>query len=97
MTTREWTEDWSVNEGVVSVPVLSIEALNDNVAGTYNSKISEPMRSFCRRLTEVSIHAGHWVAQEKPEETNASIAKWIATVLPDAWPFHQKNPLRKNV
>lgn len=94
---REWTEDWSINEGVVSVPVLFIGALNDNVVGTYNSQICEPMRSYCRKLTEVSIVAGHWVSLEAWQETNAAIAKWLATTLPTAWPFDKKNPLKPNV
>ncbi len=94
---HEWTEDWSVNEGVVSVPVLFVEALHDNVVGTYNSTICEPMRSYCRKLTEVSIPAGHWVSLEAPQETNAAIAKWVATTLPGAWPYDKKNPLKPNV
>lgn len=93
----EWCEEWSINEGVVSLPVLFIEASNDDVAGTYNSSICEPMRSYCRRLTEVSIEAGHWVALEKPLETNAAIAKWMATVLPTgAWPYDKRNPFKSN-
>ncbi|OAP54371.1 hypothetical protein AYL99_11472 [Fonsecaea erecta] len=94
-----WCEDWSVNEGVVSVPVLFIEARNDPVAGTYNSKLCEPMNSFCRKLTTVSINAGHWVALEAPQETNAAIVRWIARELPEerAWPWGKKNPLKKNV
>ncbi|KIX95444.1 uncharacterized protein Z520_08961 [Fonsecaea multimorphosa CBS 102226] len=94
----QWCEDWSVNEGVVSVPVLFIEALNDAVAGTYNSKICEPMKNFCRKLTTVNVDAGHWVALEAPQETNAAILRWIARELPEerAWPWGKKNPLKKN-
>ncbi|OQV08065.1 hypothetical protein CLAIMM_12390 [Cladophialophora immunda] len=94
----QWCEDWSVNEGVVSVPVLFVEALNDAVAGTYNSKICEPMKSFCRKLTTVSIDAGHWVALEAPQETNVAILRWIARELPEerAWPWGKRNPLKKN-
>ncbi|KIX05030.1 uncharacterized protein Z518_05902 [Rhinocladiella mackenziei CBS 650.93] len=93
----EWAEDWSVNEGVVSVPTLFIEALNDSVAGTYNSRTAEPMRNFCRKHMEVSIDAGHWVAQEAPQQTNAAIARWIATNLPSAWPWDKEIPLKPNV
>ncbi|OAG42291.1 hypothetical protein AYO21_03459 [Fonsecaea monophora] len=94
----QWCEDWSVNEGVVSVPVLFVEALNDAVVGTHNSTICDPMKSYCRRLTTVSIGAGHWVALEAPQETNAAILRWIACELPEerAWPWGKKNPLKKN-
>jgi soluble epoxide hydrolase / lipid-phosphate phosphatase len=95
---KQWTEDWAVNEGVVSVPVLFIECLHDRVAGTFNTKIMDPMKSYCRKLTTVSISAGHWVALERPEEANAAVARWMAVSLPEGrgWPFGRKNPLRKN-
>jgi soluble epoxide hydrolase/lipid-phosphate phosphatase len=93
---RQWTEDWSINEGVVSVPTLFIEALYDPLAGTYNSRLKEPMQSFCRRLTEVSIEAGPWLPLEAPEQVNAALARWIATVLPSAWPYARKTPLKRD-
>lgn len=93
----EWAEDWSVNEGVVSVPTLFIEALQDHVVGTYNSEIKTPMKNFCRRHTEVSIEAGHWVALEAPEQVNAAIARWILSAVPAAWPYDKKTPLKPNV
>ncbi|KIW91327.1 uncharacterized protein Z519_08223 [Cladophialophora bantiana CBS 173.52] len=94
----QWCEDWSINEGVISVPVLFVETLNDPVAGTYNSTICEPMKNYCRKLTTVSISAGQWVALEAPRETNAAILRWIARELPEdrAWPGGKKNPLKKN-
>ncbi|GKT51045.1 bifunctional epoxide hydrolase 2 [Colletotrichum spaethianum] len=54
--------------------------------------LSEPMRELCEDLTEVSIEAGHWVALEKPEETNAAIVRWIATKLPTYFPGYWKAP-----
>jgi len=41
--------------------------------------LAEPMRTYCRNLTEETIRAGHWVAQEKPAEVNAALVKWLAT------------------
>ncbi|EXJ58572.1 hypothetical protein A1O7_05999 [Cladophialophora yegresii CBS 114405] len=96
----KWCEDWSVNDGVVSVPVLFIECLNDVVAGTYNSpRMKEPMEAYCRKLTTVGIDAGHLVALEKPHETNAAILRWVAREIPEerGWPYGKKNPLKKNV
>ncbi|ETI22465.1 hypothetical protein G647_06540 [Cladophialophora carrionii CBS 160.54] len=96
----KWCEDWSVNDGVVSVPVLFVECLADVVAGTYNnSRLKDPMEAYCRKLTTVAIDAGHWVALEKPQETNAAILRWIAREIPEerGWPYGKKNPLKKNV
>ncbi|KAJ9607704.1 hypothetical protein H2200_007782 [Cladophialophora chaetospira] len=92
----KWCEDWSINEGLVNVPCLFVECLNDTVVATHNTKIMDPMKAYCRKLTTVSIDAGHWVALEKPEETNAAILRWIARELPEgrAWPFGKKNPLK---
>ncbi|KAK5223356.1 hypothetical protein LTR47_010203 [Exophiala xenobiotica] len=92
---KVWAEDWSVNEGVVSVPTLFVEASQDHVVGSYNSTIREPMESFCRRHTNVSIEAGHWVALERPEQTNAAIARWILTAIPRAWPYEKATPLKE--
>lgn len=90
-TNREWGQKSSINDGIVAVPTLFIEALRDNICGTYNSRLSEPMRAFCSKLTEVSIDAGHWVALEAPEQTNAAIVNWLATTLPESWPFYKQN------
>lgn len=84
----QYTEDWQINEGVVNIPVLFIGATYDSVAMTAEkTKLSEPMRNFCRKYTQVNIAGGHWIAQEKPNEVNAAIVKWIATTLPaSVWP-----------
>jgi hypothetical protein len=44
------------------------------------------MRRDCADLTEVVVPAGHWVAQKRPAEVNAALAKWLATKAPDVWP-----------
>lgn len=40
------------------------------------------MRKKVPDLTEVLIKAGHWVAWEKPEETNAAIVSWLEKKVP---------------
>ena len=50
------------------------------------SPLAEPMRADCRDLTEVVVKSGHWMAQERPIEVNAALAKWLAIKVPDAWP-----------
>lgn len=90
-----YTEDWSVNEGIISVPVLFVEASYDWVCDCQDSRLAEPMRSYCRNLTEVTIAAGHWVAQEKAEQVNAALVKWIASALPASiWPYNSISPLK---
>jgi hypothetical protein len=37
------------------------------------------MRAHCSNLTEVTIPSGQWMAQEKPVEVNAALAKWISS------------------
>ena len=47
--------------------------------------LAEPMRGDCADLTEVVVKSGHWMAQEKPVDVNAALARWLATKLPDYW------------
>lgn len=78
--------------GRLRFPVLFVEARWDGVCDTALSRLSEPMRELCDDLTEVSLDTGHWVAQQKPEETNAAIVRWIATKLPTYFPGYWKAP-----
>lgn len=73
-------------------PVLFIEARWDGVCDTALSRLSEPMRELCDDLTEVSIDSGHWVPQQKPEQTSAAIVRWIATKLPTYFPGYWQTP-----
>ncbi|KAG0649606.1 Bifunctional epoxide hydrolase 2 [Hyphodiscus hymeniophilus] len=82
---KEYSER-SLNGGVLDIPTLFIEAKFDGVCETSMSTLSDSMRRYCRDLTQVSIEAGHWVALERPQETNAAIARWLMTTLPTSWP-----------
>jgi pimeloyl-ACP methyl ester carboxylesterase len=44
------------------------------------------MRRECPHLSEVVIRSGHWMAQERPIEVNAALARWLATAVPGVWP-----------
>lgn len=72
----------STNGGVLTIPTLFIEARYDRVLSTSISRLSEPMRSYCRNLTEFSIEARHWIALERRQEVNAAIARWLVSTLP---------------
>jgi soluble epoxide hydrolase / lipid-phosphate phosphatase len=82
----------SANGGVLSFPVLFIDAKYDSLCSTSLDRLNEAMRKYCRDLTETSIEAGHWVALEKPRETNAVIARWLATKVETYWPGYFNRP-----
>ena len=67
-------------------PVLFLHGDYDYTCETVVSRLAEPMQQDCSNLSEVIIQSGHWMAQEKPVEVNAAIAKWLATALPAIWP-----------
>jgi pimeloyl-ACP methyl ester carboxylesterase len=71
--------------GRLSLPVLFLHGAYDYTCETMDSRLAEPMRAACSDLTEIVIKSGHWMAQEKPLEVNAALAKWLATKLPSAW------------
>lgn len=70
----------------LAMPVLFLHAAYDYVCATVDSRFPEPMRAHCADLTEAVVESGHWMAQEKPAEVNAALAKWLAARLPGLWP-----------
>jgi pimeloyl-ACP methyl ester carboxylesterase len=74
------------NGGYLDMPVLFLNARYDNVCECTHSRLPQPMRTYCRNLTEETIHSGHWLAQEKPAEVNSALVKWLATKVPEVWP-----------
>lgn len=74
------------NGGVLEYPVLFVETKYDSVCDTALSRLAEPMRGYCKDLTEVSLECGHWATLEKPRELSAALVKWIATKLPEYYP-----------
>jgi pimeloyl-ACP methyl ester carboxylesterase len=69
----------------LTMPVLFAHAAYDYICETLDSRLSVPMRELCDDLTEVTVASGHWMAQEKPAEVNAALAKWLSARLP-LWP-----------
>jgi len=72
--------NWRLN-----MPVLFLHAAYDYICETIVSRLAEPMRAHCDNLTEVTIPSGHWMAQEKPVEVNAALAKWLGAQFPALW------------
>jgi pimeloyl-ACP methyl ester carboxylesterase len=73
------------NGGKLSMPVLFLHGAYDTTCETMTSRLPEPMRRDCSDLTEVVVRSGHWMAQEKPVDVNAALAKWLAAKLPGYW------------
>lgn len=76
----------AANGGVLELPVLFLGARYDYVCETVESRLAEPMRAYCRDLTEAVVDSGHWMAQERPAEVNAALLRWLATSVADWWP-----------
>ena len=58
----------AANDGYIDMPALFVAARYDYVCESVHSRLGEPMRKYCRNLSEEVIRAGHWVAQEKPRD-----------------------------
>lgn len=80
-----YTQD-AKNQGYLHMPTLFIGARYDTVCEVYHSSLVEAQRKFCTNLTEAHIECGHWLPQEKPQEVNAVIARWILQEVETQWP-----------
>ena len=69
----------------LEMPVLFLHAAYDYICETIDSRLPEPMRANCANLTEVVVPSGHWMAQEKPVQVNAALARWLGAQLPVLW------------
>jgi pimeloyl-ACP methyl ester carboxylesterase len=76
----------SVDGGRLRMPVLFLHGDFDVTCETTLSRLAEPMRQDCERLTEVVVSSGHWMAQEEPVAVNRAIARWLARDAAAAWP-----------
>ena len=83
---RNWHVLADVNP-IIQQPTLMIYGDRDAVAR------SENLRDFVPNVEEVTLDCGHWIQQEKPEETNRTILSWLeqqratsgsGAVLPDS-------------
>lgn len=82
------------NEGILTVPCLFIQARYDTTCDTVKSRLLEPMTQMCKNFSFANIDAGHWVALEKPAETNAVLVRWLTQYVPDYWPGGLQNAIR---
>lgn len=90
---REYVLTQRKNDGILTMPCLFIQAKFDTVCDTVNSRLLEPMTQLCKNFSFANIDAGHWVALEKPAETNAILVKWLLQEVGDYWPGSLQNAL----
>jgi pimeloyl-ACP methyl ester carboxylesterase len=69
----------------LAMPVLFLHGAYDYVCETLQSRLAEPMRAHCARLSERIVPSGHWMAQEQPVQVNAALAQWLAKEFPGLW------------
>jgi pimeloyl-ACP methyl ester carboxylesterase len=69
----------------LTLPALFLHGAYDYTCETIDSALAEPMRANCSDLTEAVVPSGHWMAQERPLDVNAALAKWLATRFPGLW------------
>lgn len=80
-----YTQD-AKHQGYLHMPTLFIGARYDTVCEVYHSSLADAQRKFCTNLTEAHIECGHWLPQEKPQDVNAVIARWILQEVETQWP-----------
>ena len=61
----------------IDCPVLFVQAKFDSVL---TSNFNTHNKMVCTNLTEKEIASGHWMAREKPNETNAVLKEWLESV-----------------
>jgi pimeloyl-ACP methyl ester carboxylesterase len=71
------TQTGDANNGMLNMPVLFLHGLYDYTCETTESGLADPMRALCPNLTEATLETGHWMAQERPAEVNAHLARWL--------------------
>jgi pimeloyl-ACP methyl ester carboxylesterase len=69
----------------LKMPVLFLHARYDYVCATVGTRLADPMRAACADLAEAIVDTGHWMAQERPAEVSAHLARWLAARLPQLW------------
>lgn len=72
---RNLDENWHAMADVkpqIEHPTLMIYGNQDSIPK------SQTLRDFAPKLEEISLDCGHWIPQEKPEETNRAILDWLA-------------------
>ena len=71
---RNIDQNWHILadiDPIIQKPALMIYGERDVIPK------SENLSEFVPNVDVVSLHCGHWIQQEKPDETNTTILKWL--------------------
>lgn len=71
---RNLDRDWHLladADPIIHQPTLMIYGDRDSVAQADN------LEAFVPDVEEIHLDSGHWIQQEKPEETNRAILEWL--------------------
>ena len=67
--------------GRLRMPVLMVHAAWDSVCDTAHTRLADPMRADCERLSEVTLEGGHDLMLECPGLVNAALETWLDSVV----------------
>ena len=70
------------DRGRLHMPVLFLHATCDWICETRLSRLADPMRAACDRLSEAVVPGGHWLQQENPMDVNARLVDWLGLERP---------------
>lgn len=83
---RNWETTRQLSGATISQPVLFIAGAKDGVIrGASAEQLTTSMRQVAQDLRGVTLigDAGHWVQQERPEETNAALIRFLTALKPN--------------
>lgn len=72
---RNMDRNWHILadvDPVIQHPALMIYGTNDMIPP------SENLADFVPNVEVISLECGHWIQQEKPEETTQAVLNWLA-------------------
>jgi pimeloyl-ACP methyl ester carboxylesterase len=89
---RNLDRDWHLLadvDPIIHQPALMIYGDRDAVAQAEN------LAEFVPDVDEIHLDSGHWIQQERPEETNRTILEWLARH--DEWDTTGQTPAEDRV
>jgi pimeloyl-ACP methyl ester carboxylesterase len=66
----------AVNNGNLTQPVLFVNGEYDTISNINLSKVGDPMRNSCPKLTVIDQPAGHWLPLERKPQLTEAILSW---------------------
>ena len=67
----------AINNGIISQPVLFVNAEYESFCNINLGKIGDPMRKTCLNLTVIDQPSGHYLPLERKHELSEAISSWV--------------------